>query len=355
MNKESKEFLINLLTHFGPSGYEQKVQHVWAKRTKHFADNVTRDVHGNAIAVLNEGKGLKVMLAGHIDEIGFIVSHISEDGYLYMVPVGGFDIGVLPGSQVKIQTDGGLIDGIIGKKPIHLLEVEERNKVPKLQDLWIDIGASDRKDALKVVKVGDAVSFSPNFMELRNGRFSSKSCDNKMGAFVASEVIKILSESRNKLKVSVYSVSTVQEEVGLRGATTSAYGIDPQVGIAIDVGFASDMPGIDKRQIGEVFLGKGPILHAGPEINPVLGKMLTDTAKKNKIPYQFTSLGRPGGTDTSVMQITRSGVATALIGIPNRYMHTMVETCAFDDLENAAELIAQTILQITPETDFIPN
>lgn len=355
MQKESKEFLVQLLSQCGPSGFEEKAQHVWSERTRTYADTIRRDVHGNAIAVLNEGAGLKVMLAGHCDEIGFIISHISKEGFLHVIAIGGIDAGVLPGSQIKIQTDKGWIDGVIGKKAIHLMECEERTKVVPLKDLWVDIGAKDRKDAEKVVKVGDPVSFAPNFVELRNRIFSSKGCDDKMGAFVVSEVIKILKSQQARLKVSVYSVATVQEEVGLRGATTSAYGIDPDVGIAIDVGFASDTPGIDKRVVGEVDLGKGPILHAGPEVNRVLGKMLVDTAKKKKIPYQFTSLGRPGGTDTSAMQLTRAGVATALVGIPNRYMHTMVETCSFDDLENAAELIAETILAMTPKTSFIPS
>jgi endoglucanase len=253
------------------------------------------------------------------------------------------------------MTEKGMIDGVIGKKAIHLTEEAERNKVLQIKDLWVDIGAKDRKDALKGAAVGDAVSFAPNFMELRNNLFSSKGCDDKMGAFVVSEVIKLLSKKKSKLKTGVYAVSTVQEEVGLRGATTSAYGIDPRVAIAVDVGFASDTPGIDKRQVGDVALGKGPILHAGPVINRVLGKLLIDTAKANKIPYQFSSLGRPGGTDTSVIQLNRGGVATALIGVPNRYMHTMVETCSYEDLTHTAGLIAETILMIKPSLSFIPE
>lgn len=355
MQKESKDFLISLLGQCGPSGFEEPAQKVWSDRTRKYADKVERDVHGNAIAALNTGKGLRVMLAGHNDEIGFIVSHIANEGFLHIIPIGGHDLGVVPGAQVVVQTDNGWIDGVIGKKPVHLQENEERGKEVKLKDLWVDIGASDRKDAEKVVKVGDPVSYAPNFKELRNNLFTSKGCDNKMGSFVASEVMKILHASKSKLKVSVYSVSTVQEEVGLRGAITSAYGIEPDVGIAIDVGFASDTPSVDKRLVGEVSLGKGPILHAGPVINRALGQLMIETAKKKKIPYQFSSLGRPGGTDTAEIQVTRRGVATALVGVPNRYMHTMVETCSYDDLENAAKLIAETILAITPKTSFVPK
>jgi len=355
MNSESKKFLRDFLAQCGPSGYEEASQSVWVKRTKGFAHTLKRDVHGNAIAILNPKAEYKIMLAGHCDEIGFIVSHITSDGYLCVVPVGGIDSGVLPGSQVKVQTEKGFVDGVIGKKPIHLMEECDRNKSTPIKDLWVDIGAKDREDALKAVALGDAVSFAPNYLELRNNIFSSKGCDDKTGAFVVSEVIKILSTKKLHKDIGVYGVSTVQEEVGLRGAKTSAYGINPQVGIAVDVGFASDTPGIDKRIVGEVSLGKGPVLHAGPAINRLLGKLFIEVAKRKKIPYQFSSLGRPDGTDTGAIQLSREGVATTLISVPNRYMHTMVETCSLDDLDSCAELIAETILTITPKMDFIPR
>lgn len=354
MNSESKKFLCELLAQCGPSGFEESAQAVWTKRTQEFSDTIRRDVHGNAMGILNPDNPFKLMLAGHCDEIGFIISHIAETGQLHIIPIGGIDTGVLPGSQVKVQTVNGLVDGVIGKKPIHLMDVDDRRKVLPIKELWVDIGAKDRDDALRVVAIGDPVSYAPNFIDLQNNLFSSKGCDNKTGAFVVSEVLKILRGHQANLKVGVYAVSTVQEEVGLRGATTSAFGIDPQVAIAVDVGFASDTPSIDKREVGEVILGKGPILHAGPSINRKLGNMLIETAKAQNIPTQFSSLGRPGGTDTSAIQLTRQGVATALVSLPNRYMHTMVETCSLDDLANAAELIAQTILTITPETNFVP-
>ena len=354
MEKESKHFLKELLAQCGPSGFEQKAQSVWAKRASPFADKLTRDVHGNTIAVLNPAEDLRVMLSGHCDEIGFIVSYISDNGFLHIIPIGGIDPGVLPGSQVKVQTERGWVDGVIGKKAIHLMEEDELKKVVPIKDLWVDIGAKDRKDALRYVAVGDPVSFAPNFMELQNNTFSSKGCDNKMGAFVASEALRLLSKNKSKLKVGVYAVSTVQEEVGLRGATTSAFGIHPQAAINVDVGHASDTPGIDKRIVGEVIIGGGPILHSGPVINPVLGNLLKRTAKKKKIPYQFASLGRPGGTDTSAIQLSREGVATALISVPNRYMHTMVEVCSYDDLVASANLIYETVMEITPKMSFVP-
>jgi len=355
MNSESKKFLKEFLSQCGPSGFEEASQSVWTKRTRQYAQSVKLDVHGNAIAVLNPKADYKIMLAGHCDEIGFIISHITSDGFLCVVPIGGIDSGVLPGSQVKVQTEKGHIDGVIGKKPIHLMEEADRGKSTPIKDLWVDIGAKDREDALKVVALGDAISFAPNYMDLRNNIFTSKGCDDKTGAFVVSEVMKILSGKKLRKDIGVYSVSTVQEEVGLRGAKTSAYGINPQVGIAVDVGFASDTPSIDKRMVGEVSLGKGPVLHAGPAMNRALTKLVTDVAKRKKIPYQFSSVGRPDGTDTGNIQVTREGVATTLISVPNRYMHTMVETCSLDDLEFCAQLIAETILVITPKMDFIPR
>lgn len=354
MEKESKAFLKELLSQCGPSGFEQSIQDVWIKRTKQYADSVHKDVHGNAIAVLNAKADLRIMLAGHCDEIGFIVSFITEDGFLYFNPIGGIDSGVVPGSQVKILTNSGYVDGIIGKKAIHMMEEKERKEVVPLNKMYIDIGAKDKADALKSVNIGDAVSVAPNFLELKNNIFTSKGCDNRTGAFVVSEVLKILSKYKKELKVAVHSVSTVQEEVGLRGAVTSSFGINPQAAIAVDVGHATDTPDVDKTINGEAFLGKGPILSKGPVINPVLGELLIKTAKTRKIPYQMRALGRPGGTDTGMIQLSKTGVATALVSVPNRYMHTSVESCSFDDVKNVAELIAQTILAITPKTNFIP-
>ena len=354
MEKESKQFLKDLLIQCGPSGFEQTIQKVWINRTKKYTDDIKKDVHGNAIAVLNPKADLKVMLAGHCDEIGFMITRVTGEGHLYFIPIGGIDSGVVPGSQVKILTKSGLVDGIIGKKAIHMMEARERRELIPLNKLFIDIGAKNKKDALKTVAIGDALCVAPNFLPLKNNRFSSKGCDNRTGAFVVSEVLRILHKQKNKLKVSVYSVSTVQEEVGLRGATTSAFGVAPHAAIAVDVGHATDTPDADKNRNGEVSLGGGPILSKGPVINPVLGQLLIDTAQKKKVPYQMIGLGRPGGTDTGMIQLSHAGVATALVSVPNRYMHTAVEMCSFEDVKNTAELIAQTILSIKPKMNFIP-
>lgn len=354
MEKESKQFLKNLLSQCSPSGFEQDIQKIWIDRTNKYADSIHKDVHGNAIAILNPKSEFRIMLAGHCDEIGFIITHITKEGFLYFTAIGGIDAGVIPGSQVKIQTKSGLIDGVIGKKAIHLMEEEERKEVLSLKKLYIDIGAKDKKDALKSVGIGDAVAIAPNLIELKNNIFSSKGCDNRTGAFVVSEVLRLLNQNKKQLKTSVYSVSTVQEEVGLRGAVTSSFGINPQVAIAVDVGHATDTPDVDKNAHGEVLIGDGPILNKGPVINPKLGELLISTAEKQKIPYQMRALGRPGGTDTGMIQLSREGVATALVSVPNRYMHTSVELCSYDDIRHSAELIAATILAIKPNTNFIP-
>jgi len=355
MNKESKQFLKNFLMERAPSGFEEPAQEVWVDRTKKYSDSIKRDVMGNAIAVLNPKAGFKVMLAGHCDEIGFIITHVNSDGFIYVESLGGVDTLTVPGSEVWIQNEKKVIKGVIGKKAIHLTEYSNRNKGLKIKDIYIDIGAKNKKDALKKVEIGNPVTFKPNYLELENDLISSKACDDRAGGFVISEVIKILSTKKDKLKVGVYATSTVQEEVGLRGATTGAFGINPNVGFAVDVTFSTDTPGSSKTENGDVVLGNGVVLHPGCANNRKLYKLIKEVAKKKKLKYQIQSSGSPGGTDTSAIQLTRSGVATLLLSLPLRYMHTQVEVVALKDLENTAKLIAETILALKPNMEFIPK
>lgn len=357
MNKESKDFLQSLLIESSPSGFEEGVQNIWRTRTEKYADRVIRDVLGNTTAILNSSADFKVMLAGHCDEIGFIITHISDDGFLYFEEIGGIDRAVLSGSQVIISNSKN-VKGIIGKKAIHLEDSDDRGKVPKIKDLFIDIGANNKKDVEKLVAVGDPVSFLSNYLPLQNDNFSSKGCDDKVGAFVVSEVIKILSKHKAKLQalqVGVYATATVQEEVGLRGAIVSAYNINPDIGFAVDVCFSSDTPTCEKKELGNVELGKGGVVHPGPVTNRILLELIKKVSKRKNIPHQIQACGCPDSTDTGMIQLSRTGTATALISIPNRYMHTMVETCSFKDLESTAKLIAETILAINPKMDFIPK
>lgn len=355
VEERSKQFLFQLLQTPSPSGYEEPVQEIVRAWAKDYADEVRTDVHGNVIAAINpEGKP-RVMLAGHCDQIGLMVQHIDDQGFLYVNPIGGFDMQVLIGQPVTVWTREGPINGIIARKPIHLLTEEERKQIPKFHEIWVDIGAKDGEEAKKKVKIGDIVTFKLEVREMSNGFINAPGIDDKVGAWTVMEALRLLSERRNELKAAVFAVSTVQEEIGLRGAITSAYGIAPDVGIAVDVTFATDHPNTDKRQVGDIKLGAGPVIYRGPNINPVVFRRLVETAERENIPYQLAGASRPTGTDANAIQISRSGVATGLISIPNRYMHSPVEMVALGDLENAAKLIAAFVASLSPEDSFIPG
>jgi tetrahedral aminopeptidase len=353
MKKESYDFLKQLLTQPSPSGFEVPAQKVVRQRMKSLAAKVSTDVHGNVIGVLNEKAAMKIMLAGHVDEIGIMITHIDDKGFISFAAIGGWDPAVLISQRVNILAAKGVVRGVIGRKAIHLMDAAERAKEIKLEDLWIDIGAKDKKDALKVVAVGDPVVIVPDFFELRNRLVSSRAFDDRVGAWVVTEVLGAL--AKRKLKVGVYSVSTVQEEIGLRGAITSAYSINPAAGIAVDVGFTSDYPAGMPKRTGDISLGKGPILHSGANINPVLGRMLCDVARKKNIKCQMQAEPRGTGTDANAMQLARGGSAAALVSIPNRYMHSSVEIVSLDDLDATVDLIAETIAAMSGKESFIPG
>jgi putative aminopeptidase FrvX len=357
MKKESLNFLFELLETPSPSGFEQKIQAVVKKRVSKYAPDITVDVHGNLTAVGNPKGKVKVMLAGHCDQIGMMIHYINDAGFAYLGQIGGLDPSVLPGSALVVHTRKGPVSGVLGYKPVHLTTAEDRGKKVKLSDLWLDIGAKDGAEAKKIISVGDPATYKLGVTRLGENIISSPGCDDRVGLFVIMEALRLFTErtkGKKDFPIALYSVSTVQEEIGLRGARTSCYGIDPLVGIAVDVTHASDYPGVDPKEVGTVVLGKGPTIDRGANINPILEDLFIDTAKKNKIDYQ--PLAAPGatGTDANAIQVTRHGVATALIGLPNRYMHTQVEACDLRDLENAAELIAETVMKITPKMTFIP-
>ncbi len=353
MRDESLKFLQGLLETPSVSGFEQPVGRLVRKRMKPFADEITTDLHGNTILALNPKGRPRVMLSGHCDQIGLMVRHIDDQGYLYFSAVGGIDPTVLPGSRVTVYNKNGPVNGVIGRKPIHLMKQEERGQGKvELTDLWIDIGAKDKADASKRVSVADPVSYALSFQRLGHDQITSPGLDDKVGLFVVLEALRLLAERR--IKCGLFAVASVQEELGLRGARTSCYGIDPQVGIAVDVTHATDNPGADKRMAGDLALGKGPVIEVGANINNVLSDLLIDTAKKKKIDYQLSAAPVATGTDANAMQISRSGVATALIGVPNRYMHTQVEVVNLADMENAARLLAETVARIDDKMKFIP-
>ena len=351
-NKKSKIFLEKLLKTTSPSGFEMEVAHIYKDYLSTFCEETYHDVMGNTIGVINKNAEFKVILAGHYDEIGYQIVYISEEGFLYFRNVGGVDKLTLPGTEVEIITDSGKIPGIIGKKPIHLVPAKDRSAVLETKDLWIDIGARNKKEAEKLVTIGDPATPKVNIMHYGKNRIMSKGLDDKIGAFTVAEATRLLSKEK-KFDIGVYCVGTVQEELGYRGVETAAYTINPNVGIAVDVTFATDVPDINKKEFGNIELGKGPTLTRFANENLVLGKHLRKTAKNHKIPYQEEAgISSSGGTDTCRIQLTRNGVATSLISIPNRYMHTPVEICDLEDVNNSILLIKESILSLKKNTSF---
>ncbi len=352
MRTESYKFLEALMAAPSPSGFEEPAQAVVYDYLERHCDRVTSDVHGNVIGVLNEKAPLRVMLAGHVDQIGLMVKHVTKEGCLNFDDIGGVDVSTIPTQRVIVHTAKGPVPGVVGRKAIHLMTPEDRVKILPIDKLFIDIGASSHAEAAKLVAIGDPVTFVGPLVRMAGDVAVSSGFDDKVGAFVVAETMRLV--KGRKLKVAVLGVSTVQEELGLRGARTSAFGLDPHAGIAIDVDHATDYPEASKAIGGDIRLGKGPVIARGANINSVLGGRIEAAAKKHRIPFQTAGEPSATGTDANAIQICRAGVAAALVSIPNRYMHTTVEAVSLADLEHASELLAATLLDMPAEVDFRP-
>lgn len=352
MRKESLDFLKKLLSTPSPSGFEQEIQKVCKKHMTPFVDEIYKDVHGNQYHVMNKRAAVRIMLAGHVDEIGLMINTIDDKGFIGFVPIGGVDSAVLGGQRVVVHGAKGPVPGVIGRKAIHLTPEKERGQALEMHQMWIDIGAKDKKDAESVVAIADPITIDAGYQELRDGKVVARALDDRIGAFVVMEAVRLL--AKRKINVAVYCVTTVQEEIGLRGAITSAYGCNPHAGIAVDVAWATDHPRGEGERYGQTAIGAGPIISRGPNINPVVHKGITDAAKKHKVPIQHFASPRGTGTDANAMQLSRGGVATGLVGIPNRYMHTPVELVSLKDVENASKLIAEWIAGLKANVSFIP-
>ncbi len=352
MNKDSKNFLKQLVETPSPSGYEHEVQKLVRKRIRPWCDSVRTDVMGNVLGVRNPKGKPRIMLAGHCDQIGFIVQYITEEGFLYFEPIGGVDPVVATSQRVSIMTTGGPVPGVLGRKAIHLMDEEDRKRVPKMHDLYIDLGATSKKDALKLVSIGDAGIFLQPYLELANERAVSMAFDNKMGTWIVTETLRLL--HGRKFNACVIGVSTVQEEIGLRGATASAFSSEADVGIALDVAHATDAPGVEKKKVGDFQVGRGPMIYRGANINPRVFELLVLAADKEKIPYQVASAARGTGTDANPMQLSRGGMATGLLSVPLRYMHTPNELLSLKDLEDTARLLAAFCARLSQNHDFTP-
>jgi len=344
-------FLKTLLDTPGPSGFEAPPARVWRDRARQFSE-VRGDVAGNSIATVNPGGDPTIMLAGHIDEIGLIVTYIDDDGYLYMSGIGGWDIQVLVGQRVRLRGPTGDVTGVVGKKPIHLIKQEERDRASKITDLWVDIGARTRAEAESHVGVGDSAVIDSHAADLPNGRLVSRAIDNRIGAFVVLEALHRYSLAPGAARV--VAVATTQEEIAYHGggALVSAFGVQPRAAIVVDVTFATDHPGMEKKELGDHKLGGGPVLCRGSIISPVLLGIIRASAQRAGIAYSMHAVGRDTSTDADAIHIAREGIATAVVAVPNRYMHSPNEMVSLDDLDRAAELLAESCRAITAATDF---
>lgn len=334
----SPAFLTELLKAKSPSGAEAQAQAVYDKFVKPHAAGYANDALGNRLATLNAKGGPTLMMAGHIDELGLIITYVNKDGFLYFDTIGGHDRSIISGRRVIIQTANGTVRGVTGKRAIHLMEDADRKKVPEIHEIWIDIGAKTKAEALTHVTIGDVATYDHEFALINGSIGTARAFDNKVGAYVVGETLIRLAKEKAKLHAKVVSVATTQEEIGTRGAQTSAFAVDPHVALIVDVGHATDHPDCDPRKFGETKLGAGPIICRGPNINPKVYEKLLACAKKAKIPYQLEADPRPTGTDARAVQMARGGVACGLVSIPLRYMHTPSEVVDLEDVENCVKL-----------------
>jgi putative aminopeptidase FrvX len=343
---ESLTFLKKLLDTPGPSGFEAAPAKIWREYAKKFS-KVSGDVAGNSLAEVNGAGKPTIMLAGHIDEIGVIINYIDDQGYAYIQPIGGWDPQVLIGQRLRFAGRDGDVFGVVGKKPIHLIKPEERDKAAKFTDIWVDLGAKTKKEAEKMVLVGDAGVIDSRTMEFPNGRL-----DDRIGAFVVLEALRRYAAKPGSAKV--VAVATTQEEIGYRGggAGICATCIGPQMAIVVDVTFAIDHPGVEKKEYGDAAIEGGPVLTRGSIISPVVVALLQKTAEAKKIPFSLHAAGRETSTDADAIHIAREGVATGLVSVPNRYMHSPNELVSLQDIDHAAELIAETCRAVSSKTDF---
>lgn len=354
LSKDSLAFFQRLIETPSPSGYEDSAAALWEAEARTFTTDVRRDAHGNTDAVVNAGGAPRIMLSGHYDEIGFLVTHIDNDGFLWIAPIGGWDPQIVQGQRVVVRGRKGPVPGVIGKCPVHLLKEEARKQITKIEEMWVDIGVKSRKAAEKLIEIGDPIVLDYGLLRLQDNVLAGRGMDNRAGAFIVLEAARALAE--REPRAEIHAVATVQEEIGLRGARTAAYGIDPQFAIAVDVTFATDHPTMDSalKQEGKVKLGGGAVITRGPNIHARLFDLLVETARKKKIKHQIIAAARPTGTDANAIQISRAGVATALISLPNRYMHSPCELIDQRDLEACIELVVEACLRIGPDTEIRP-
>jgi endoglucanase len=354
MEPATRDLLYELLSTPSPTGHEQAAQRKIRDRFRGVADHVEPDVHGNLVLGINPTAKRKVMLAGHCDQIGFLVKYISPAGYIYLDTLGGNDYGVVLGERLVIHSRSGAVEGVVGRKPVHLQQGPEVQQIPAASKIWVDIGAKNEEEVRKVVTVGDYVTFKPQVTELQNNLIASPGLDNAAGLVVCLEVLRRC--RRGRCDVALFVASTVQEEIGSRGASTVTSKLSPDVGIAVDVVPATDDPGYDlpPQRYVPCKLRGGPTISTGPNTNPVVGHLLSGAARRLNLPHQTDPSGNTAPNDARVIQTADSGVATAAVGIPLRNMHTQVEIVALDDIDHTIELLVEFASTLKPDTDLRP-
>ena len=346
------DVLRKLLTAPGPSGYEQAAAAVFRDAASAFAE-VSHDSVGSTVArVKGTADGPLLAVVGHIDEIGVIVNHIDDEGFLWFGGVGGWDPVILVGQRVEVATRDGVVPGVVGKKPIHLLKDEERKKVPELRQMHIDIGAADGDEARRRVRIGDVAVIAGEPLEYPNGRIVARALDNRLGCFVAFEAARLVAEAGGA-PGDVAGVAVTQEEITFAGARTTAFTLEPDIAIVIDVTFASDAPGTDEKEVGSHKFGSGPVITRGSTLDPHVFELLHAAGDQAGIPFSVVATARYTATDADAVHLSRGGVPTGLVQIPLRYMHSPVEMVQLDDVENTAKLIAAFAHKLSPDLSFL--
>ena len=352
MREASLNFLKTLVNTPSPVGHETRGQRVWLDYAKKFSDETFSDTYGNCVAVLNKGGGPRIMLAAHADEIAMAVNYIDDNGFIYVRRMGGIDAAITKAQRIVIHTRNGAVKGVVGNVAPHLTKQDGEPKLPKIHDIFIDIGVSSRKEAEQLIRVGDPITLTDEFDILRGDLAVARAFDNRIGTFAVAETLRLLKESKVKLNCEVCAVSNVQEEVGLLGARQIAYSLHPSIALVVDVTHATDYPTVSKTQHGDTRIGKGPSITHGGCNHPEVVKRLEEVAKQKKIPLQHEAMSASSGTDTDVIFWTRGGIASALISLPNRYMHSPVEVVSLRDLEMIPQLMAAFVMSVKKGEKF---
>lgn len=355
MIDQDYQLLAELIGTPSPSGHEQALQRIVRRELAPIAESLETDLLGNLLACLpaDNPDAVRVMLTAHCDEIGFLVKYIDDRGFIFFAPVGGVDPHLVPGQRLQIHTANGPVTGVVGKQPIHLLETKDRERVVPFSEQFVDIGCTDRQQAQALVTIGDPMTIKVGLERLQNDRVVGRGFDDRMGTFALIRAMQLA--ARQPRACRLFAVSAVQEELGLRGAQPASFAVQPDVALVIEIGHASDTPANDPKVVGEVKLGGGPVLSRGPNINPVLFDLLRQTAAETGIPVQVIGEQRATSTDANVVQLSRRGVATALVRVPTRYVHTSSEVLSLGDLDAAIRLLAASVGKISQRSTFIPS